>query len=73
MRSVADELARELREKVRKLPVAERIALAFRLGESDVETLQQARGMRRAAAVRHLQRRRQARRRRCRCIEELIG
>jgi len=63
MRSVADDLREELRERVRRLPVRERMALAFRLGDEDLARLMRAQGLTRDAALAVLTRARSAGRR----------
>jgi hypothetical protein len=73
MRSVADDLRDETREEMRRLTIQERIELVLRLGERGLEVFRQANGLDREAAVRELQRRRQASRRPSNCISELIG
>lgn len=52
---------------------AQRVALAFALGDKDLESFRAAHGLSREDAARILDRQRQAGRRRSRCIEELIG
>jgi hypothetical protein len=73
MRSVADDLREELQEELLRLSFEERMALALRLGERGLELFQQATGLDREAAVRELQRQRQASRTPSKCISELIG
>jgi hypothetical protein len=73
MRSVADDLRDELRDEVRKLSPAERLELAFRLGEEGLEAFRQAHDLTREEAIRRLQRQRQAGRTPSRCMSELIG
>ncbi len=73
MRSVADDLREELQEAVLLLSFEERMALALRLGERGLEIFRQASGLDREAALRELQRQRQAGRTPSRCISELIG
>ncbi|MBI2161375.1 MAG: hypothetical protein HYU25_13545 [Candidatus Rokubacteria bacterium] len=75
MRSVADLFRAEDREELRALTPAERVALALALGARDLETFRAAQSppLGPAEAARELERRRQAGRRRSRCIEELIG
>lgn len=63
MRSVADDLRDELRERVRRLPAQERVALAFRLGDEDLARLMHAQGLTREAAMTVLARARAAGRR----------
>lgn len=75
MRSVADLLRADDREELRALTPAERVALALALGARDLETFRAAQSppLDPAEAARVLERRRQAGRRRSRCVEELIG
>jgi hypothetical protein len=73
MKSVADDLRSELREKMRELSVQERLDLALRLGEESLELFRQANGLDRQTAIRLLQRRRQAGRTPSKCMSELIG
>ena len=75
MRSVADLLRAEDREELLALTPAERVALALALGARDLEAFRTAQSppLDPAEAARELERRRQAGRRRSRCIEELIG
>jgi hypothetical protein len=75
VRSVADDLRDEDRRALLALSADERVQLAFTLGERDLEAFRLAHDppLSRADAARLLQRRRQAGRRPCRCIEELIG
>ena len=73
MKSVADDLRAETREKVRQLSTQERLELAFRLGEESLELFRQANGLDRKTAIRLLQRRRQAGRTPSKCMSELIG
>lgn len=75
MRSVADRLRIETREAVLALTPADRLALALALGVRDVESFRRAQvpPLSSEEAVRVLERRRQAGRRRSRAIEELIG
>ena len=74
MSSVADALRREEHERVLGLVAAERVALALRLGERDLESFRRASGPAgtRSDAVRELERRRQAGRRPSRCVESII-
>jgi hypothetical protein len=72
MKSVADALRREDREATLALTAAERVALALRLGERDLDAFQRAAGLSRDEAVRVLERRRQAGRRRSVCLESMI-
>ncbi len=73
MRSVADDLRDELQEEGLRLSFEERIALCLRLGERGLELFQQATGLDREAAIRELQRQRQAGRTPSKCMSELIG
>lgn len=75
MRSVADLLRAEDREALLALTPAERVALALALGARDLEAFRAAQRPQPnpVDAARVLERRRQAGRRPCRCIEELIG
>lgn len=73
MKSVADDLRRELREETLRLSVEERIAQALRLGEEGLERFCQANGYDRETGIRLLQRQRQAGRTPSKCISELIG
>lgn len=75
MQSVADELRNEDRARLAAMSPAERVALALALGDRDLETFRLAHvpPLSRDEARRVLERRRQAGRRRSRCIEELIG
>ena len=67
----------ELRDRdaaeVRAMSAAERLELAFRLGDDDLESFRAAHGLGPQAARRLLERRRQATRRRSACLERLIG
>ena len=73
MRSVADDLREELQDEGLRLPFEERMALALRLGERGLELFRQASGLDREAAVRELQRQRQAGRIPSKCMSDLIG
>lgn len=73
MKSVADDLRAELREKALQLSVQERLDLALRLGEESLELFRQANGLDRKTAIRLLQRRRQVGRIPSKCMSELIG
>jgi hypothetical protein len=72
MASVADELRRIDREALARLSGEERIALALALGDTDVEALQQARGIDRETAVRVIRRQRQAGRQPSACMSALL-
>lgn len=73
MRSVADNLGDRLRMEEARLSYKERMALALRLGERGLELFQKASGLDREAAIRELQRQRQAGRTPSKCISDLIG
>jgi hypothetical protein len=73
MRSVADDLRKELQDEALLLPFEERMALALRLGERGLELFRQATGLDRETALRELQRQRQAGRIPSKCISDLIG
>ena len=70
MPSVADDLRRERLEAQNRLSASQRVALAFELGESDLETFALAQGMDPSEARRILRRRRQLGRRPCSLFEE---
>lgn len=73
MRSVADELKRRDQRGFQKLPLQERLALVFELGEADLALFCRAEGLDRETAIRLLRRRRQAGRRPSQCMSDLIG
>ena len=73
MRSVADDLREELQDEGLRLSFEERMALALRLGERGLEMFRQASGLDREAAIRELQRQRQAGRIPSKCMSDLIG
>jgi len=75
MRSVADDLKRADSEAMAASTPAERLALAFALGDRDLRLFAQSHSppLSLDAARRELERRRQAARTPCACIEELIG
>lgn len=56
MRSVADDLREEQRRDVQALTVEERVALAFRLGERDLEFFMATNQVDRKAAIAHFRR-----------------
>lgn len=60
-------------EIVREMTPSERLDLAFRLGEEDIESFRATNGLDRRTAIRLLERRRQATRRPSVCIERIIG
>jgi hypothetical protein len=59
MGSVADEVRERDRQAVQQLSAAERIALAFRLGELDLEIFCASHGLDRGTGLRRLRQRRQ--------------
>ena len=75
MRSVADLLRAEDREAVLALSPDQRVRLALALGERDLEAFRLTHDppLSREEAGRRLERQRQAGRRPCRCIDELIS
>ena len=75
MHSVADRLRAESRSDLALRTPAERVVLALALGARDLGLFAGAQvpPLDRHAAARLLERRRQAGRRRSRCVEELIG
>jgi hypothetical protein len=75
MRSVADDLRSEQRQRLAALTAAERVRLALRLGARDLETFRLAHDppLDPTEATRKLERRRQDGRRASRCLRELIG
>jgi hypothetical protein len=73
MRSVADDVKRAHREEVARLSVEARIELALALGDADLEALQLARGIDRAAAQRAIKRQRQTGRTASACMNAIIG
>jgi hypothetical protein len=75
MHSVADRLRAESRADLSPRTPAERVVLALALGARDLGLFADAQvpPLDRRVAARLLERRRQAGRRRSRCLEELIG
>ena len=57
----------------REMTPAERLELAFRLGDEDLESFRATHGLDRRTAIRLLERRRQATRQPSACLERLIG
>lgn len=57
VRSVADSLRARTVERVLALPIEDRIALAFSLGEDDLTLYVRVSGLDRAVALRHLRKR----------------
>ena len=73
MKSVVCTTSRSEAAAVRAMAPAERLDLAFRLGEEDLESFQATHGLDRRTAIRLLERRRQATRQPSACLERLIG
>jgi hypothetical protein len=73
MRSVADDLRRELEDEFNALPIEERWALILRIGERDIDLYAQANGLDRETARRDLERQRQVGRTYSKCMSDLIG
>jgi hypothetical protein len=75
MRSVADDIREEHRRTLVGLTATARLRLAFDLGDRSLDAFRLAHDppLDRAPAARVLQRRRQAGRRACRCLEEIIA
>jgi hypothetical protein len=73
MTSVADELREKTRREMLAMTPEERLALAFALGEADLESFRRAQGSSREEALRELQRRRQLGRRTSKAMMEIIG
>lgn len=59
--------------EVRAMSPAERLDLAFRLGDEDLESFRAAHGLDPRTATRLLERRRQATRQPSACLDRLIG
>ena len=57
----------------REMESAERLDLAFRLGDEDLESFRATEGLDRRTAIQLLERRRQATRQPSACLERLIG
>ena len=73
MKSVASALRARTDAEVRRMSPAERVELAFRLGDEDIESLQASHGVDRRTAIRLIERRRQATRQPSGCLDRLIG
>ena len=73
MKSVASALRVRDVTSVRDMSPVERLDLAFRLGEEDLESFRATHGLDRRTAIRLLERRRQATRQPSACLERLIG
>ena len=73
VKSAASTLRARDAAEVRHMTPEERLALAFRLGDEDLESFRVANGLDRPTAIRLLERRRQATRLPSACLERLIG
>lgn len=73
MKSVASALRARHAAFAREMEPAERLDLALRLGEEDLESFRATQGLDRRTAIRLLERRRQATRQPSACLERLIG
>ena len=73
MKSVASVARARDAAAVREMTPGERLELAFRLGEEDLESFRATNGLDRRTAIRLLERRRQATRQPSACIERIIG
>ena len=73
VKSVAVELRARDAATVGDLSPAERLDLALRLGEEDLESFRATNGLDRRTAIRLMERRRQATRQPSACLERLIG
>ena len=73
MKSVASVPRARDAAAVREMTPGERLELAFRLGEEDLESFRATNGLDRRTAIRLLERRRQATRQPSACIERIIG
>ncbi len=73
MKSVASDLRARTDAEIRRMSPAERLELAFRLGDDAVKSLQASRGVDRQTAIRLIERRRQATRQPSACLDRLIG
>ena len=70
MRSLADHHRRDDARALAALSADDRVSLALRLGDDDLEIYRHAQGLSREDALRALRRARQAGRVRCACMEE---
>ena len=73
VKSVASSLRERDAADVRGMTPEERLALAFRLGDEELESFRATHGLDRTTAIRLLERRRQATRQPSACLERLIG
>jgi len=70
MRSIADDHRSEDARALAALSADDRVSLALRLGDDDLEIYRHAQGLDREEALKALRRARQAGRVRCTCMEE---
>ena len=68
MSTLAEKLRKRDREIVGRLSAQERVALAFKLGDADLETYRSTHGVTREEALIRFRRQRQQGRRPCRCL-----
>ena len=73
MKSVGSDLRARDAAAWRDMSPEERLKLAFRLGDEDLESFRATHGLDRRTAIRLLERRRQATRQPSACLERLIG
>ncbi len=73
MSKLATFLRMRNREIAKNLSAEERVELAFKLGEADLESFRATHGLTRAAALAHFRRQRQRGRRPCRCMQDGTG
>ena len=70
---VASVLRARTDAEIRRMSPAERLELAFRLGDEAIESFRATHGLDRRTAIRLLERRRQATRRPSACLDRVIG
>ena len=73
MRSVADDLRDQDLRNTSVLPIHERLARAFALGERDLELFMAAKGLSRPEAIRLLRLQRQTGRRKSACMTDSLS
>ena len=73
MKPVATVLHARNDAEVRRMSQAERVELAFRLGDEVIESICAAHGVDRRTAIRLIERHRQATRQPSACLDQLIG
>jgi hypothetical protein len=73
MRSVADELRRQDAAALARLTANERLALAFALGDADIDAYCRTHGVTSAEAAKHFERQRQNGRTPSQCMTTIIG